>query len=73
MGRIGTNEKELRRVQALVRVKSKELKVLGAATLLGPLCRIPRTGLSESGSLPARTLAGMPSKAVRKSIALEAY
>ena len=73
MGRIGINEKELRRVEALMRVKSKELKVLDAATLLGPLCQVPRSGLSESGPLHARTLAGMPGKAVRKSIALEAY
>ena len=37
MGRIGTNEKELRRVQALVRVKSKELKVVDAASLPWPI------------------------------------
>lgn len=73
MGRIGINEKELRRVEALMRVKSKELKVLGAASLPWPLCQVPRSGLSESGPLHARTLAGMPGKAVRKSIALEAY
>jgi len=37
MGRIGINEKELRRVEALMRVKSKELKVLGAASLPWPI------------------------------------
>jgi hypothetical protein len=33
MARIGINEKELRRVEALVRVKSKELRVVDAASL----------------------------------------
>jgi hypothetical protein len=35
MGRIGMSEKELRRVEVLARVKSKELKVVDAASLLG--------------------------------------
>jgi len=45
MERIGINEKELRRVEALVRVKSKELKVVDAARLLRPLCQVPRNAL----------------------------
>jgi transposase len=35
MGRIGMSEKELRRVEVLARVKSKELKVADAASLVG--------------------------------------
>ena len=35
MGRIGMSQKELRRVEVLARVKSKELKVLDAASLVG--------------------------------------
>jgi transposase len=35
MGRIGMSEKELRRVEVLARVKSKELKVVDAASLVG--------------------------------------
>ncbi len=35
MGRIGMSQKELRRVEALARVKSKELKVVDAAGLVG--------------------------------------
>jgi hypothetical protein len=45
MGGIGINGKELRRVEALVRVKSKELKVVDAASLLIPLCQVPSNGL----------------------------
>ena len=45
MGRIGINEKEVRRVEALVRMKSKELKVVDAASLLRPLCQVARNGL----------------------------
>jgi hypothetical protein len=41
MGRIGINEKQLRRVEALVRVKSKELKMVDAASILRPLCQVP--------------------------------
>lgn len=35
MGRIGMSQRELRRVEALARVKSKELKVVDAASLVG--------------------------------------
>ena len=35
MGRIGMSQKELRRVGVLARVKSKELKVVDAASLVG--------------------------------------
>src|ERR1017187_7429399 len=35
MGRIGMSEKELRRVEVLARVKSRELKVVDAASLVG--------------------------------------
>jgi hypothetical protein len=42
MGRIGINEKELRRVEAVVRVKSKVLKLMDAASLPRPLCQVPR-------------------------------
>ena len=47
---IGINEKELRRVEALARVKRKELKVVDAASLLGPLRQVPRNAsvLSEA-------------------------
>jgi len=41
MGRIGISEKKQRRVEALVRVKNKELKVVDAASLL-------RNGLNDS-------------------------
>src|SRR6266699_2896216 len=34
MGRIGMSQKELRRVEVLARVKSRELKVLDAASLV---------------------------------------
>jgi hypothetical protein len=37
MGRIGINEKKKRRVEALMREKSKELKVVDAARLLRPV------------------------------------
>ena len=40
MGGIGINEKELRRGKALVRMKSKELKVMDAGSLLGPLSHV---------------------------------
>ncbi len=35
MGRIGMSQRELRRVEVLARVKSKELKVVDAARLVG--------------------------------------
>ena len=35
MGRIGMSQKELRRVEVLARVKSGELKVMDAASLVG--------------------------------------
>src|ERR1039457_5589082 len=35
MGRIGMSQRELRRVEVLARVKSKELKVVDAASLVG--------------------------------------
>jgi transposase len=35
MGRIGMSLRELRRVEVLARVKSKELKVVDAASLVG--------------------------------------
>jgi hypothetical protein len=45
MGRIGINKEELRRVEALVRVKSKELKVVDAASLLRPPSQVRRNGI----------------------------
>ena len=45
MGRIGMSQRELRRVEVLARVKSKELKVVDAASLLSPLCQVRRNGL----------------------------
>jgi hypothetical protein len=47
MGRIGISEKKQRRVEALVRVKSKELKVVDAASFLRPLCQGPRNDLND--------------------------
>ena len=47
MGRIGINEKKQRRVEALVRVKSKELKVVDAASLLRAICQVPRNDLND--------------------------
>jgi hypothetical protein len=41
MERFGINEKELRRVEVLVRVKSMQLKVVDEASLLRPLCQVP--------------------------------
>jgi hypothetical protein len=35
MGRIGMSQRELRRVEVLARVKSKELKVVDVARLVG--------------------------------------
>src|ERR1035441_3371576 len=35
MGRMGMSQRELRRVEVLARVKSKELKVVDAASLVG--------------------------------------
>ena len=35
MGRIGMSQRELRRVEVLARVKSKELKVVDVASLVG--------------------------------------
>jgi len=42
VGSLALNEKELRRVEALARVKSKELNVVDAAGLLRPFCQVPR-------------------------------
>jgi hypothetical protein len=47
MGRIGINEKKRRRREALVRVKSKELKVVDRASFLRPFCQVPRNDLND--------------------------
>jgi len=39
------NEKELRRVEAPVRVNSEELKLVDAASFLRPLCQVQRNGM----------------------------
>ena len=49
MERIGRSGKQLRRVDALVRVKSKELKMVDAASLLPPHCQVPRNGAGSTG------------------------
>jgi hypothetical protein len=38
-------------VEAPVRMKSEQLKLVDAASLLRPLCQVPRIALSESGAL----------------------
>jgi hypothetical protein len=40
MGRIGISEKYLRRMERLLRVKSKELKAVDASSPLGPLGKV---------------------------------
>jgi hypothetical protein len=49
VARIGINEKDLRRVEARERVKSKELKLADAASRLMALCQVPRKALLVSG------------------------
>jgi hypothetical protein len=48
MGRIGISEKEPRRTEGLVRVNSKDLKVVDAASLLGPLCQVLMNTIIET-------------------------
>src|SRR5258708_5570734 len=71
MGRIGMSQEELRRVEVLARVKSKELKVVDAASLLdGDGCGDAAAVEVGGRAVEAATQAETVSPAARATAAL---